>query len=153
MELILWRHAEAEDTQPDMNRALTAKGHEQAETMAAWLKTRLPVSTRILVSPAKRTQQTASALGLDFNTLESLGPGAYPQALLQAAGWPNAAGVVLIVGHQPTLGMVAAYAMTGEAQSWHVKQAAVWWISSDLHGDMQQSFLRSVMSPDLLKTP
>ena len=34
MELILWRHAEAEDGYPDLERALTEKGHEQAKKMA-----------------------------------------------------------------------------------------------------------------------
>ncbi len=150
MELILWRHAEAEDTYPDMDRALTATGRQQAEKMAIWLKARIPDNTRILVSPAKRTQQTASALGLDFSTLEALAPGAQPQALLQAAGWPNAEGAVIIVGHQPTLGMTAAYAMTGRGLGWSVKKGAVWWISGSMRGSAQQSFIRAVMSPDLL---
>ena len=60
MELILWRHAEAEDGYPDLERALTEKGHEQAKKMADWLKSRLPKDTQVLVSPAKRAQQTAS---------------------------------------------------------------------------------------------
>jgi phosphohistidine phosphatase len=38
MELILWRHAEAEDGIPDMARELTSKGKKQAKHMAAWLK-------------------------------------------------------------------------------------------------------------------
>lgn len=150
MELILWRHAEAEDSHPDMDRVLTAKGHKQAEKMAAWLKARISANTCILVSPARRAQQTASALGLDFNTLEALAPGAHPQALLQAAGWPNAEGAVLIVGHQPTLGMTAAYAMTGQALGWSVKKGAVWWVSSSVLGSKQQSLIRAVISPDLL---
>ena len=37
MDLILWRHAEAEAGEPDDGRALTSKGHKQAEKMAAWL--------------------------------------------------------------------------------------------------------------------
>ncbi len=150
MELILWRHAEAEDTYPDMDRMLTAKGQKQAEKMAAWLKTRIPDNTRILVSPAKRTQQTASALGLDFSTLEALAPGAQPQALLQAVGWPNAEGAVLIVGHQPTLGMTAAYAITGQALGWSVKKGAVWWVSGSMRGSAQQSTIRAVVAPDSL---
>ena len=34
MDLILWRHADAQDGSPDMERALTAKGLKQAELMA-----------------------------------------------------------------------------------------------------------------------
>ena len=150
MELILWRHAEAEDTYPDMDRVLTAKGRQQAEKMAVWLKARIPDNTCILVSPARRTQQTASALGLDFNTLETLAPGAQPRDILQAAGWPNAEGAALIVGHQPTLGMAAAYAITGQALGWSVKKGAVWWISSTIRGSSQQSTIRAVIAPDSL---
>ena len=64
MDLILWRHAEAEDGVPDGARALTKKGLKQAAAIAAWLKPRLPDATRILVSPATRAQQTAAALGI-----------------------------------------------------------------------------------------
>ena len=66
MDLILWRHAEAEPGEPDHGRRLTSKGRKQAERMAAWLEHRLPETTRILVSPAERTQETALALGRRF---------------------------------------------------------------------------------------
>jgi phosphohistidine phosphatase len=150
MELILWRHAEAEDTTPDMARVLTAKGHKQAEKMAAWLRPRLPSKTHILVSPAQRTQQTAAALGLDFSTLEALAPGASVQAVIQAVGWPTANGAVLVIGHQPTLGMVAAYAMTGKSAYWSIKKGAIWWISSRVRAGGEQTILRAVLSPDLI---
>ncbi len=150
MELILWRHADAEDGWSDMDRALTAKGHKQAQQMAAWLKPRLPENTEILVSPAKRAQQTAAALGVDFTTLAEIGPGALPAAILQAAGWPHRSGNVLIVGHQPTLGMVAAETLASQDASWSIKKAAVWWLSSRSREDQSQTILRAVMSPDLL---
>jgi phosphohistidine phosphatase len=81
MELILWRHADAEDGFPDIDRALTTKGQEDAKKMAAWLKPRLPKDTKILVSPAKRAQETASALELPFTTLDALYPDPSPQSL------------------------------------------------------------------------
>lgn len=150
MELILWRHAEAEDGLPDMARALTAKGHKQAEKMAAWLKTHLPERTHILVSPAKRTQQTAAALGMDFSTLEVLGPGADPEDILRAAGWPDETESVLIVGHQPTLGSVAASILARQGMAWSVKKGAVWWISTRTPHDSNGALLRAVISPDML---
>ena len=52
MDLILWRHAEAEPGEPDLGRRLTAKGHKQAERVGSWLDGHLPQTTRILVSPA-----------------------------------------------------------------------------------------------------
>lgn len=150
MELILWRHAEAEDTHPDMDRALTAKGHKQAERMAAWLNQRLPENTVVLVSPAKRTLLTAIALDRKFTTLDELAPGASAQTLLKTAGWPNAEGAVLVVGHQPTLGQTAALAMTGKADYWSVKKGAIYWIGSRVRGEDEQSVLRAALSPDLL---
>lgn len=59
MDLILWRHAEAEPGEPDLERALTAKGQRQARRMADWLGSQLPDSCRILASPALRCLQTA----------------------------------------------------------------------------------------------
>lgn len=150
MELLLWRHAEAEDGFPDMERALTAKGHKQAEKMAAWLKSRLPTHTHILVSPAKRTQQTAAALGMDFTTLDELGPGAAPETILRAAGWPEDTESVLIVGHQPTLGAAAALALAQLDTNWSVKKGALWWISTRSRGEEVDTILRAVISPELL---
>jgi phosphohistidine phosphatase len=57
---------------------------------------------------------------------------------------------VLVVGHQPTLGMVAAYIMTGQALGWNVKKGAVWWVSNSMRGSAQQSLVRAVMAPDSL---
>jgi len=150
MELILWRHAEAEDTYPDMNRVLTAKGQQQARKMAAWLKQHMPGKTRILVSPATRTQQTAEALGLPFTTLESLAPGASPQVILEEAQWATANDAALIIGHQPTLGMAAAMAMTRKPHYWCIKKGAVWWIASRVRGHEEQAIMRAVISPEFI---
>lgn len=150
MELILWRHAEAEDGFPDLERKLTSKGHKQAEKVAAWLKPRLPKNTHILVSPAKRTQQTAAALGLDFTTLDALAPGVSPESILRAAGWPDETESVLIIGHQPTLGAVAAQVLAQLDTALSVKKGAVWWLSAQIHDDEIHAALRTVISPELL---
>ncbi len=150
MELILWRHAEAEDGFPDMARTLTDKGRTQADDMAAWLRKRLPDDTRILVSPAIRTQQTASALSKDFSTVASIAPGADAAAILSAAGWPKAGGTVLIVGHQPTLGEVLAKLLADKYDSWSVKKGAIWWLSTRKRGNGSEVILKATLSPDLL---
>lgn len=150
MDLILWRHAEAQETQPDVSRALTEKGHKQARQMAAWLQERLPAQTRVLVSPATRTQETALALGRTVETSKAVGLAATPFSILSAAGWPDAQGAVLVVGHQPTLGQLAAYLICGEVGDWSVKKGAIWWLSNRVHQDENQTVLRCVLSPDLL---
>jgi len=151
MDLFLWRHAEAgadEAGGNDLARALTPRGEKQAERMAAWLDQRLPHSTRILVSPARRCQQTAAALGRRFKTLDELGTGAAPAALLLAARWPDGSDPVLLVGHQPTLGLAAALAFTGKAQPWPVKKGSVWWLRQRRRGDVAQVILQGVQAAD-----
>ena len=150
MELILWRHADAEDGFPDMGRALTEKGRKQASDMAAWLNRRLPKDARILVSPAVRTQQTAAALKRDFTTLDALAPGASAHAILDAAGWPRAGGTVLIIGHQPTLGEVAAHLLSNSRDSCSLKKGAVWWLANRKRGGTSETVLKAVMPPELL---
>jgi phosphohistidine phosphatase len=153
MDLILWRHAEAEDALPgqsDLRRALTPRGHKQARRMAQWLAAQLPESTDILVSPAVRTQQTVEPLGRRFRTVDEIAPGADPDDLLRAVNWPQAKKPVLVVGHQPTLGLVAALLLAGEAHYWNVKKANVWWISQRAPDDPDSLYLKAVMAPDLV---
>src|ERR1700710_2712024 len=121
MDLILWRHAEAEPGEPDLGRRLTAKGIKQAERMAAWLDGHVPDTCRVLVSPADRAQQTAIALKRKFRTIDELAPGARAGAPPSAAGWPDAREPALIVGHQPSLGEVAALLLSGSPASWSVR--------------------------------
>ena len=77
MDLILWRHAEAEeaaDGMDDVARALTPRGEKQAERMGAWLDRQLPQGLRVFASPARRTEQTAQALGRKFKLRAALLP-------------------------------------------------------------------------------
>ena len=150
MELILWRHAEAEDTFPDLRRELTDKGRKQAARMADWLNPRLSQDIRILVSPSARTLQTAQALGRDYEQAPALAPGASAEEVLAAAGWPDAAWPVLIVGHQPTLGRVAMQLLTGQAGDLAVKKGSLWWFQSRERAGQLQVVLRAVATPDWL---
>ena len=50
MELLLWRHAEAEDGFPDADRRLTPRGEQQAQRMAAWIKAHAPKDLRVVAS-------------------------------------------------------------------------------------------------------
>ncbi|HEV7576059.1 MAG TPA: histidine phosphatase family protein, partial [Caldimonas sp.] len=139
MDLILWRHAEAEDGRggDDLRRALTARGRAQAARMAAWLATRLPPATRILASPALRCQQTVAALGRPATTVAAIGSGGSAAALLAAAGWPDGGNAVLVVGHQPTLGEAAARAAGDDDAGWSLKKGAVCWLRHGPDGDVE----------------
>jgi phosphohistidine phosphatase len=148
MDLILWRHAEAADGSPDHARELTAKGSKQAAKVAAYLHRHLPDHHRILVSPTSRTQQTASALTHHFTLAPTLAPGASAEAVLHAAQWPDQGGTVLVVGHQPTLGEVAARLLGCADAALSIKKGAVWWFSQ--RQGSSQVTLRLVIAPDQL---
>ncbi|MEJ7807211.1 MAG: histidine phosphatase family protein [Telluria sp.] len=153
MDLILWRHAEAYDVQPgesDMQRTLTPKGQKQARRMADWLTSQLPEGCKILVSPALRTVQTAEPLGRKFKIVPELAPDASPDDVLQAANWPHAREPVLVIGHQPTLGQVAALLLSGQVLDWEMKKANAWWIVQRDPQDPFSLYLKAVMGPDLV---
>lgn len=150
MDLLLWRHAEAEDGEDDMKRRLTARGEKQARLMGAWIRQQQPKDLRIIVSPAVRTQQTAEALKLPFETHRKIGPDACVSELIAASGWPTANGAVLIVGHQPSLGRLASLLLAGHEAEWSIKKGALWWLSNRVRRDETRTVLRAVMPVELL---
>ncbi len=149
MDLILWRHAEAQDGDNDLTRPLTDKGRKQADTMAAWLRARLPERTRFLVSPAVRAKQTADALKLDYEVIDDIAPGAMGASVLSAAGWPDARGCVLLVGHQPTLGEAASLLLFGETRALSLKKGGLLWLTNRVRGSEPQTMLKAAISPEL----
>ncbi len=153
MDLILWRHAEAEeaaDGMDDVARALTPRGEKQAERMGAWLDRQLPQGLRVFASPARRTEQTARALGRKFKLRAELLPGASAQDVLELARWPEARGAVLIVGHQPTLGQTIAELMGLRSGECAVRKGAVWWLRYRERQERGETVLLTVQSPEFL---
>lgn len=153
LHIILWRHAEAEEGNPgmpDAKRRLTPRGEQQARTMAKWLRPRLPKKTRVLVSPAIRTQQTAHALALPFEIEPKIAVGAETADLLAAIGWPEASGTMLLVGHQPTLGQFAGVLLAGAPLDLSIKKGGVWWITLRQRNLQDQVLLKAVINPELL---
>ena len=144
MELILWRHADAEEGADDMARRLTPKGERQAAAMAHWLRGTLPSQYTLLASPAIRAQQTAAALGANIVTEKSLAPGATPAAIAEAARRHQ--GLVIVVGHQPDLGRAAAQFVARAASEWHIEKGAIWWLAGE-----SPARIKAVLSPDLLQ--
>lgn len=153
MDLILWRHAEAQeaaDSSGDMARPLTRRGEKQAARMADWLDRQLPDGARVLASPALRTEQTVRALQRKYRLHDELRPGASPEQLLALAGWPHGKAPVLIVGHQPTLGETVARLLGLPERECAVRKGAVWWLRSRERDGQLQTVVLTVQSPDLL---
>ncbi len=118
--------------------------------MADWLKSKLPENTQVIVSPTRRTQQTAMALRSDFVTNNEIGPGASMDSILTVADWPNAQGAVVIVGHQPTLGEVVSYLIPAIPPGLSVKKGSVWWIRCQKKESRIEPVLHIVIYPDML---
>ena len=153
MDLILWRHAEAQDQMDggdDMARALTHRGEKQAARMAGWLDRQLPEGTRILVSPARRTEQTALALERKYKIRPELAPNGTVEQLLEVAQWPHGKATVLLVGHQPTLGQTISRLLGLNASECVVKRGAVWWLRNRERGALSQTVVVTVQSPVVL---
>ena len=152
MELILWRHADAEDAGPagDLARNLTRKGRAQAERMAAWLRPRLEGRWLLVSSPAARATQTAAALGLECEVRPRLGPSHGAAELLREAGRP-AADRVIVVGHNPTLGEAAAQLLGAGASEVAFRKGAIWWFATRQRGGRDEAVLRTVLAPDALE--
>lgn len=151
MDLILWRHAEAEDEREglaDLDRALTARGEKQAARMAAWLDRQLPEGTRIIASPALRCQQTAMALGRKFRLRMQLQPGATVADVQEATQWPDARHPVLLVGHQPVLGESVAQLLRMEGGQCAIRKGSVWWLRTRERDGAVQTVVWAVQSPE-----
>ena len=149
MNLILWRHAEAEDGSNDLARALTAKGQRQVWRMATWLEARLPDKYKVICSRARRSQDTARALTDKFKVDANVDPGASYAAILAAVDWPHGSGTVIVVGHQPTLGEVASMVLAGAPAEWAIRKGALWWICYRDRDTGAETGLRVAIAPDL----
>lgn len=153
MDLILWRHAEAQEWVEgcdDMARKLTSRGEKQASHMAHWLDRQLPENTRVLVSPSRRTEQTAMALNRKYKIRPELAPGANVTQLLELVQWNTGKGTVLVVGHQPTLGQTIAQLIGFSDTECSVKKGATWWLRNRERGERTHTVVVTVQSPAFL---
>ena len=111
MRLYIVRHAEAAPGSPDDLRALTLQGHEQARALGQRLRDEDVRPDAVLTSPLLRARQTAKELGLgEPEPSERLAPGATVDDVRAAVAGRGE--TVVVVGHQPDCGKIAA-ALTG----------------------------------------
>jgi len=110
MRLYLVRHAEAEPGEPDELRRLTAAGRRQAERLAERLAGSRPRPAAVICSPLLRARETAEllarAVALEPVPDPRLAPGAGPDDVRAAVAGLGEA--VVVVGHQPDCGRIAA---------------------------------------------
>ncbi len=156
MDLILWRHADAqgaEDAPDDGDRMLTAKGERQARRMACWLDRHLPDGVRVLVSPTQRAQQTAMALGRKYKVRDELAPAASVDDVLGLLKWderkgPAGRSPTVLIGHQPWIGQLASQLLGMHEHACAIRKGAAWWLrTKDRDGEVQTTLL-AAGSPD-----
>ena len=153
MDLILWRHAEAEnssDEGDDLERCLTPRGERQAARMAKWLDRQLSEGTKILCSPAQRCQQTVQQLGRKYKVRDELSPQCDHTHLLALAQWPTPKKTVLIVGHQPVFGKTISEILGQSESAISVRKGSVWWIHARVKDGVCQTSLITVQNPDMV---
>ena len=112
MQLVIVRHAEAAPGDPDELRPLTPRGRAQARRLGETL----PRPDAVLSSPLLRARESAGAIarahGLDADVDGRLAPGAAPADVRDAV--EGRGELVVVVGHQPDCGLVAAALGAGE---------------------------------------
>ncbi len=110
MRLYVVRHAEAAPGEPDELRALTPEGKRAARELGERLAADGVQPDAILSSPLLRARETAAELGRATGVTpaadDRLGFGATPDGVLAAA--EGLGETVVVVGHQPDCGKIAA---------------------------------------------
>jgi phosphohistidine phosphatase len=110
VRLFLIRHAEAAPGEPDELRPLTQGGREAARELGQRLAADDVRPDAVLTSPLLRARETATELGRALTAPvepdERLAPGATADAVLQAVR--GRGDTVVVVGHQPDCGRIAA---------------------------------------------
>ena len=114
-ELMLLRHSKSEwknNELTDIERPLSDRGKKNASKMGRWLKEQDLIPDLILVSPAKRTQQTLRRVCSDF-LVNSITVDALYLAdlntLLKVLSEAPSAERIMIIGHNPGLEMLFAF--------------------------------------------
>jgi phosphohistidine phosphatase len=116
MRLYLVRHAEAAPGEPDELRALTPEGRRQAQALAERFRADGVEPDAILTSPLLRARETGDALaeatGVEAQPDERLAPGATEEDVRAVVAGRGE--TVVVVGHQPDCGRIAAALVSGE---------------------------------------
>ena len=153
-DIILWRHADAEPGLPDLERKLTRKGKKQAARMGAWLDQQLPDTCKVLCSPAQRALQTVEGLGRKFKVCPPLAPDMGIDSALQTLQ-AEPGKLLLVVGHQPTLGQLASLLLTGSAQDWTLRKGSILWLArhkEEEDGAERGYYIKAALQADMADT-
>jgi len=133
MKLYFIRHAEAEaHCEDDRGRALSAKGREQTDRVASFLKKANILDALILSSPFKRAKQTATILSKRVGNagpeiVDWLGCGMAPETCMSQLSQTKAGErPIILVGHEPDFSeTIAAWIGASTGDLLHIRKASV----------------------------
>jgi phosphohistidine phosphatase len=129
MQLLVIRHAIAEDKEafaktgrPDAERPLTKHGRKVMARVAKGLRRQVKSIDVLAASPLVRAAQTAAIVAKEYgetfvDTVPALAPDSPPAAFATWLRTQRDAEVVAVVGHEPHLGMLVTWLMTGARES------------------------------------
>jgi len=115
--LLLIRHAQAGNAPLDVDRPLTEHGERQAAGIGQWLQDAGVVPDHVVVSTARRARQTWEAAGAPGAT-PTIDPRIYDNTvddLLAVLGEAPDVATMVVVGHNPSIGQLAADLGNGAA--------------------------------------
>ncbi|WP_460936265.1 SixA phosphatase family protein [Phycicoccus ginsengisoli] len=123
--LLLLRHAKAEQVlgKPDHERELTGRGRRDARAAGRWLHEHELGAELVLCSPTTRTRQTweaaqsGGACGETVQFDSTLYDGGAREVLQTVRELGGDAQVVLVVGHNPTMAVLASSLSEGDGSS------------------------------------
>jgi phosphohistidine phosphatase len=134
MRILLVRHGQAVEEAPglgDAGRWLTQRGRKVTRKVARWLgKTGKRRPTRIWTSPLVRAVETAEILAAEagyrgeVEACAELSPGRDPGDLLRRLSIATAEGPLALVGHEPSLSLIAR-ALLGDVGVSELKKGGV----------------------------
>lgn len=156
VNLILWRHAEAEvesASGADADRALTKAGQKSAAKMAKWLHQHLPPNVEIYCSPARRCLEIVAALqrqqAREMKVVDFLSATSTAEKMAQYLVNDDCSKTLLVIGHQPHLGQLIANLLGMQTHGCVVKKGAVWWLRQRKVDNGVQTYLYAVQHPQL----
>lgn len=158
MELIFFRHGDAEDVGPDgsdFGRRLTARGKAESEAMAEFLLGAGNSPDAIVSSPLTRAQETAEVLARSFG---HEGGAETDDRLKSGARLEGVAGIVadhpaerlLLVGHEPDFSRMVSDLIGGGRIEMKKSGAACVSVRGIQRGAGELQWL---IRPDILRAP
>ena len=160
MELYLFRHGIAEDAPPgrsDSSRALTDAGRERSAAVAKLARNAGVAPSLIASSPYVRAVQTAEVAAKEFGysgelaRLPSLVPHGTPEAVWNDIRDLRDEAAVLLAGHEPLIGHLAAYLLNSPSLQVDMKKSAMLRIDVETLGASPRGVLRWMIVPKLTR--